>query len=55
MADDPDARPGDEVPAETASAGEDICPDCGGSGVLEGRVCPTCRGTGQVTAAVGGG
>ena len=55
MSTDPDQRPGDEVPDDTASAGEDICPQCGGSGTVDGETCPTCRGTGRITEAVGGG
>jgi len=48
-------RPGDEAPEEEPAAGENACPDCGGSGERDGRECPTCRGTGEVTEAVGGG
>ena len=46
--------PGDEAPAGTAGTGEDICPQCGGSGKLAGRECPTCEGTGKVTVGIGG-
>ncbi len=35
--------------------GEDLCPDCGGSGRVDGEQCPTCGGSGTVTEAVGGG
>jgi hypothetical protein len=47
-------RPGDEAPAGTPGTGEDICPDCGGSGKRAGRECPTCQGTGRVTVGIGG-
>ena len=47
-------NPGDEVPAGTPGAGENVCPDCGGSGRLEGKSCPTCGGSGVVIEAVGG-
>lgn len=48
-------RPGDEAPAGTPGTGEDVCPDCGGRGRLEGRMCPRCSGTGKVTESIGGG
>jgi hypothetical protein len=48
------ARPGDEAPAGTPGTGEDVCPDCGGSGQRAGRECPTCRGSGKVTVGIGG-
>lgn len=47
--------PGDEAPPDAESAGEDLCPSCGGSGRHEGRECPHCGGTGRITEAVGGG
>jgi hypothetical protein len=47
-------NPGDEVPAGTPGAGENVCPICGGSGKIEGRSCATCSGTGVVIEAVGG-
>ena len=28
---------------------EDVCPTCGGSGVVQRQICPTCHGTGRVT------
>lgn len=52
---DPDERPGDEVPPGTPGAGENVCPDCGGSGELDGGTCPTCEGTGTVMEGIGGG
>ncbi len=50
-----DLAPGDEAPPGEPSAGENVCPECGGSGELEGDQCPNCRGTGVVIEAVGGG
>ncbi len=47
-------NPGDEVPAGTPGSGENICPDCGGSGRRENAACPTCGGTGIVIEAVSG-
>jgi hypothetical protein len=46
--------PGDEAPAGTPGTGENVCPDCGGSGQRAGRECPTCRGSGKVTVGIGG-
>ena len=48
-------RPGDEVPPDSGSSGENVCPDCGGDGRVDGATCRTCRGTGRVEEAVGGG
>lgn len=47
-------KPGDEAPSGTPGAGENICPDCSGSGKRNGRPCETCAGTGKVTTGVGG-
>jgi hypothetical protein len=46
--------PGDEAPAGTPGAGENLCPACGGSGTLEGAACETCAGSGVVIEEVGG-
>ncbi len=46
---------GDEAPPGAPSTGEDVCPDCDGSGVVAAAVCDTCGGTGWVIEAVGGG
>ncbi len=48
-------EPGDEAPADEASAGENICPECGGRGELGGGDCPNCGGTGKVIEGIGGG
>jgi len=37
------------------SAGENLCPECGGSGRLKGEACPACDGSGKVTEGIGGG
>jgi DnaJ-class molecular chaperone len=59
MTDDPrdpdELAPGDEAPAGMKASGEDVCPRCVGSGMVDGEDCPECGGTGRVTKAVGGG
>jgi len=40
--------------AATPAPGQDICPQCGGSGKMAGSECTTCRGTGKVTVGIGG-
>ncbi|HEX2546607.1 MAG TPA: hypothetical protein VHL79_17120 [Ramlibacter sp.] len=46
--------PGDEAPAGTPSTGENVCPQCGGSGKLGASACPNCEGTGKVIVGIGG-
>ncbi|MBE7367790.1 hypothetical protein [Ramlibacter pallidus] len=46
--------PGDEAPAGTPSTGENVCPECGGSGRLGASKCPNCEGTGIVIVGIGG-
>ncbi len=48
-------NPGDEAPVGTEGTGEDVCPDCHGSGKLNAEECPACGGTGKVVRAIGGG
>jgi DnaJ-class molecular chaperone len=48
-------HPGDEAPSGTPATGEDVCPDCRGSGRRDGRQCATCGGTGRVVEGIGGG
>jgi len=47
-------NPGDDAPAGTPGTGENLCPDCSGSGRLKDKACPTCGGTGIVIEGVGG-
>jgi hypothetical protein len=47
--------PGDEAPPGTPGTGEDVCPDCGGSGRLDTRPCETCLGRGRVVKAISAG
>ena len=46
--------PGDDAPEGTPGTGEDICPQCGGSGRDGGGSCPNCQGTGKVNVGIGG-
>ncbi|RYF19004.1 MAG: hypothetical protein EOO30_01295 [Comamonadaceae bacterium] len=50
----PPMAPGDEAPAGTPSTGENVCPQCGGSGRLGASACPNCEGTGKVIVGIGG-
>jgi len=34
--------------------GENLCPDCDGTGQVDGRDCQTCDGTGKVIEPIGG-
>jgi RecJ-like exonuclease len=56
MANDPNAtRPGDQAKPGTPGTGENVCPDCKGTGKVGERACETCKGTGVVIEGVGGG
>jgi DnaJ-class molecular chaperone len=52
---DEEMAPGDEVPPGAAPSGENVCPDCGGSGEREGASCETCAGSGTIREGIGGG
>jgi hypothetical protein len=52
---DPDMAPGDEAPPRSEAAGADICPECNGTGKVDGSECPACEGTGNVMRGIGGG
>lgn len=55
MSDNDVAKPGDEAAPGVPGTGENLCPDCGGTGKIEGRACPECNGTGKVITGIGGG
>jgi RecJ-like exonuclease len=50
-----DLNPGDEAPPGTAGTGEDVCPDCRGTGRIRQGACPNCGGSGKIISGVGGG
>ena len=50
----PGMAPGDEAPPGTHGTGEDICPECKGSGQVAAGECPRCAGSGRVIKGIGG-
>jgi RecJ-like exonuclease len=52
---EPKLNPGDEAEPGTPGTGEDVCPDCKGSGRLNNAPCKTCGGSGKVIQGIGGG
>ena len=51
---DTPTTPGDEAPPGTTGTGENICPDCAGTGRRDTAPCPKCNGTGKIIQGVGG-
>lgn len=52
---DPEMNPGDQAPPGAPGTGENICPKCGGGGILDdGARCEHCGGTGKLIEGVGG-
>lgn len=49
-----DLNPGDEAEPGTPGTGENICPDCRGTGRRDGELCPNCGGTGRIIEGIGG-
>ncbi len=54
MAEKRDRTDPSEAPAGTPGPGEDVCPECHGTGRLDGSECVECGGTGVVADSVGG-
>lgn len=48
-------NPGDEAEAGSPGAGEDVCPECSGTGQAEDNPCGNCGGTGKIIRGIGGG
>jgi DnaJ-class molecular chaperone len=49
-----ESNPGDDASPGTAATGEDICPQCHGSGSVNGARCGNCGGSGRITEGIGG-
>lgn len=49
-----DMNPGDEVPPGSPDSGENICPECHGSGKAGEGDCENCGGTGKIIQGIGG-
>ncbi|WP_243368782.1 hypothetical protein [Microvirga solisilvae] len=47
-------NPGDEAKPGTPGAGENICPECKGSGRIGVTPCANCGGTGKIIEGIGG-
>lgn len=47
-------NPGDDAPDGTPGTGENLCPDCDGTGQRAGAPCPMCDGSGKVNVGIGG-
>ena len=47
-------NPGDAGPPGTPGTGENVCPDCKGSGRMGAVACKTCGGTGKIIEGIGG-
>jgi hypothetical protein len=46
--------PGDDAAPGTPGIGENVCPQCKGTGRIKARLCPNCEGVGKVTKGIGG-
>ena len=51
---DKSMNPGDDAPEGTPGTGENVCPECNGTGVADGQECRNCGGTGTVIEGIGG-
>jgi DnaJ-class molecular chaperone len=51
----PRVNPGDQAAPGTPGSGENVCPDCKGSGRLNNAPCKTCGGSGKVIEGISGG
>ena len=47
-------NPGDQAEPGSPGAGENVCPECKGSGRIEAAPCPNCGGTGKIIEGIGG-
>jgi hypothetical protein len=51
----PVMNPGDDGAPGTPGTGENVCPDCKGSGRIGAAPCKTCGGAGKIIEGIGGG
>lgn len=51
----PKVEPGDEAEPGTVGTGENLCPECQGTGLVANAPCRNCGGTGVVIEGIGGG
>ena len=51
----PRLAPGDDAKPGTAGTGENLCPECQGTGLVGNVPCQNCAGTGIVNEGIGGG
>ena len=54
MANQSEQAPGDEAPPGTPGTGENVCPECNGSGRTASGECQNCSGTGRIISGIGG-
>lgn len=47
-------NPGDQADPGTPGSGENVCPECKGSGRIGVAACPMCGGTGKIIEGIGG-
>jgi DnaJ-class molecular chaperone len=47
-------NPGDAARPGTPGTGENVCPECKGSGRVGAVACKTCGGTGKIIEGIGG-
>ncbi len=50
-----DTQAADAAPPDDPSVGQGPCPECGGSGRVDGSECSACGGSGQLASPIGGG
>ncbi len=48
-------NPGDEAAPGTPGTGENVCPECRGTGRLNGAPCPNCGGSGKIIEGIASG
>jgi DnaJ-class molecular chaperone len=52
--DKPKLNPGDQASPGTPGTGENICPECKGTGQVDAHPCRNCGGSGKIIEGVGG-